>query len=198
MKIGSYLIGNDWDTGPCVQQRKMWIFSEMSNMTFHLEYGGIRGDLLVSDNFLNRPIKPTLLLLLLLLISFQSKMRGKISTPSAKAGTTTPFAFGPLYLSQKSWQKRWGAKYNTPFFWDFWHQKNMFGGVFKMTADLRLSIVHFFPFVWAFIHYIFIISEMKSNDCQITIDIDDDDENDGFDFDSDNEDDGKSQLASQI
>jgi hypothetical protein len=91
MEIRRYLIGNDWDTGPCVQQRKMWIFSEMSNMGFHLENGGIRGDLLVSDNFLNRRIKPTLLLLL---ISFQSKMRGKISTPSAKAGTTTPFAFG--------------------------------------------------------------------------------------------------------
>ena len=68
-----------------------------------------------------------------------------------------------------------------------------------MTADLSLSIVDFFPFILAFIHFIFIvwdISQKKSNDCQITIDIDDGDENDGFDFDSDNEDDGKSQLAS--
>jgi hypothetical protein len=69
----------------------MWIFGKMSNMTFHLEDSGIRGDLLVPDNFLNRIVKPTLLTLL---ISFQSKMRGKISTPSAETGTTTPFAFG--------------------------------------------------------------------------------------------------------
>jgi hypothetical protein len=26
-----------------------------------------------------------------------------------------------LFLSQKSWQKRWRAKYNTPWFWNFYY-----------------------------------------------------------------------------
>jgi hypothetical protein len=70
----------------------MWIFSKMSDMTVHLKNRGIRGDLLIPDNFLNRIVKPALLTLL---IAYQLKMGGKISTPSAEASTTTPFAFGP-------------------------------------------------------------------------------------------------------
>ena len=63
-----------------------------------------------------------------------------------------------LFLSQKKSRKRRLAEYNTPFLGDFWHQKYCFRRVFKMTADLSLLIVDFFPFIFPFNHIVFSIA----------------------------------------
>ena len=92
----------------------------------------------------------------------------------------------PLFLSQKSWQKRRGAKYNTPWFGTFGTKKTCFGRVFKMTADLSLSIVDFFPFIFPFNHigfsivFIWNMSQKKNNGRAFTIDLGDVDEKDDF------------------
>jgi len=91
-----------------------------------------------------------------------------------------------LFLTQKKLEKRRGAKYNTPFLGDFWHQKTCFGGVFKKTADLSLSIVNFFPFIFPFNHIVFPIvviwemSQKKITGRDFTIDLGDDHDDFGF------------------
>ena len=91
LQIRCDLGGNHRDTRPSVEKSKVGVFSEVGDMGVKAENCSIRRELFVAENFFYSDIET---LLLALVIPSLTKMRGKISTPSAKTCPTTPFAFG--------------------------------------------------------------------------------------------------------